>query len=83
MVWLCSFSHNDLPWQLRKQFNNQLNKVDLYTLETTHTNIPKVKEGRLGAQVGRRQTKAHPPSPDFKELVSNGNQGFGPPRCSP
>ncbi|XP_003969974.2 dipeptidase 1 [Takifugu rubripes] len=42
--------HNDLPWQLRKQFNNELNKVDLNTLETTHTNIPKVKEGRLGAQ---------------------------------
>lgn len=46
-------SHNDLPWQLRKQFNNQLNNVDLYTLNTTHTNIPKIKEGRLGAQVGR------------------------------
>ncbi|KAM6949982.1 dipeptidase 1 [Lycodopsis pacificus] len=42
--------HNDLPWQLRKQFNNELNKVDLNTLETTHTNIPKIKEGRLGAQ---------------------------------
>uniref|UniRef100_A0A8C9XZ09 Dipeptidase n=1 Tax=Sander lucioperca TaxID=283035 RepID=A0A8C9XZ09_SANLU len=42
--------HNDLPWQLRKQFNNELNKVDLYTLKTTHTNIPKIKEGRLGAQ---------------------------------
>ncbi|XP_023280127.1 dipeptidase 1 [Seriola lalandi dorsalis] len=42
--------HNDLPWQLRKQFNNELNKVDLNTLNTTHTNIPKIKEGRLGAQ---------------------------------
>ncbi|XP_058486026.1 dipeptidase 1 [Solea solea] len=42
--------HNDLPWQLRKQFNNQLNKVDLKTLNTTHTNIPKIKDGRLGAQ---------------------------------
>ncbi|XP_061670930.1 dipeptidase 1 isoform X1 [Syngnathoides biaculeatus] len=42
--------HNDLPWQLRKQFNNQLDKVDLNTLETTHTNIPKIKTGRLGAQ---------------------------------
>ncbi|XP_040897553.1 dipeptidase 1 [Toxotes jaculatrix] len=42
--------HNDLPWQLRKQFNNELNKVDLNTLSTTHTNIPKIKEGRLGAQ---------------------------------
>uniref|UniRef100_A0A3Q2ULP0 Dipeptidase n=1 Tax=Fundulus heteroclitus TaxID=8078 RepID=A0A3Q2ULP0_FUNHE len=42
--------HNDLPWQLRKNFNNQLNKVDLNTLDTTHTNIPKIKEGHLGAQ---------------------------------
>ncbi|XP_034536348.1 dipeptidase 1 isoform X2 [Notolabrus celidotus] len=42
--------HNDLPWQLRIQFNNELNKVDLNTLTTTHTNIPKIKMGRLGAQ---------------------------------
>ncbi|KAI9531854.1 dipeptidase 1 (renal) [Dissostichus eleginoides] len=42
--------HNDLPWQLRIRFNNELNKVDLNTLDTTHTNIPKIKEGRLGAQ---------------------------------
>ncbi|XP_034047976.1 dipeptidase 1 [Thalassophryne amazonica] len=42
--------HNDLPWQLRKQFNNQLCKVDLNTLQTTHTNIQKIKGGRLGAQ---------------------------------
>ncbi|XP_051800273.1 dipeptidase 1-like isoform X3 [Acanthochromis polyacanthus] len=42
--------HNDLPWQFRKQFNNELTKVDLYKLSTTHTNIPKIKEGRLGAQ---------------------------------
>ncbi|MCJ8737420.1 hypothetical protein PDJAM_G00023750 [Pangasius djambal] len=42
--------HNDLPWQLRSQFNNQLNNVDLFTLNSTHTNIPKIKEGRLAAQ---------------------------------
>ncbi|KAF3686529.1 Dipeptidase 1 [Channa argus] len=42
--------HNDLPWQLRQKFNNELNKVDLNTLSSTHTNIPKIKEGRLGAQ---------------------------------
>lgn len=42
--------HNDLPWQLLSQFNNQLNKVDLNTLANTHTNIPKIKDGRLGAQ---------------------------------
>ncbi|CAL8381239.1 unnamed protein product [Arctogadus glacialis] len=42
--------HNDLPWQLRERFNNQLNKVDLNSLNTTHTNIPKIKAGKLGAQ---------------------------------
>ncbi|XP_053491333.1 dipeptidase 1 [Ictalurus furcatus] len=42
--------HNDLPWQLRKQFNNQLNSVDLYKLSSTHTNIPKIKQGHLAAQ---------------------------------
>ncbi|XP_063043899.1 dipeptidase 1 [Engraulis encrasicolus] len=42
--------HNDLPWQLRKRFNNQLSKVDLNTLEGTHSNIPKIKEGKLSAQ---------------------------------
>ncbi|XP_047219258.1 dipeptidase 1 [Girardinichthys multiradiatus] len=42
--------HNDLPWQLRKNFNNQLNKVNLTTLNTTHTSIPKIKKGKIGAQ---------------------------------
>ncbi|KAM9302025.1 dipeptidase 1 [Gastrophryne carolinensis] len=42
--------HNDLPWQLLARFNNQLSKVDLQTLNETHTNIPKLKEGRVGAQ---------------------------------
>ncbi|XP_066504105.1 dipeptidase 1-like [Hoplias malabaricus] len=42
--------HNDLPWRLRLKFNNQLSSVDLYTLKDTHTNIPKIKEGRLAAQ---------------------------------
>ncbi|XP_033843722.1 dipeptidase 1 [Periophthalmus magnuspinnatus] len=42
--------HNDLPWQMRLRFNNQLSKVDLNTYNGTHTNIPKIKEGRLGAQ---------------------------------
>ncbi|KAJ8339918.1 hypothetical protein SKAU_G00345510 [Synaphobranchus kaupii] len=42
--------HNDLPWQMRMLFNNQLNKVDLNIIANTHTNIPKIKEGRLAAQ---------------------------------
>ncbi|KAJ7986034.1 hypothetical protein DPEC_G00346630 [Dallia pectoralis] len=42
--------HNDLPWQLRMQFNNQLDQVNLYTLNSTHTNIDKIRKGRLAAQ---------------------------------
>ncbi|XP_041077258.1 dipeptidase 1-like [Polyodon spathula] len=42
--------HNDLPWQMRQLFNNELEKMDLNTLEKTHTNIPKIKTGRLSAQ---------------------------------
>ncbi|KAM4612473.1 dipeptidase 1 isoform 2-T2 [Discoglossus pictus] len=42
--------HNDLPWQLLSRFNNQLNKVDLHTLNDTHSNIPKLKAGRVGGQ---------------------------------
>ncbi|XP_055754848.1 dipeptidase 1-like [Salvelinus fontinalis] len=41
---------DDLPWQMRMKFNNQLNTVDLYTLNNTHTNIPKIREGRQAAQ---------------------------------
>nr|XP_033799629.1 dipeptidase 1 [Geotrypetes seraphini] len=42
--------HNDLPWQLLSQFNNKLSEVDLYNLNTTHTNIPKLKTGYVGGQ---------------------------------
>ncbi|XP_055992798.1 dipeptidase 1 [Sorex fumeus] len=44
--------HNDLPWQLLKQFKNQLRApgADLHSLETTHTNIPKLKAGFVGGQ---------------------------------
>ncbi|XP_053571227.1 uncharacterized protein LOC128661084 [Bombina bombina] len=42
--------HNDLPWQLLDRFNNHLNEADLHTLQNTHTNIPKLREGRVGGQ---------------------------------
>ncbi|XP_006860325.1 PREDICTED: dipeptidase 1 [Chrysochloris asiatica] len=44
--------HNDLPWQLLKKFNNQLQdtKADLNTLTGTHTNIPKLRAGFVGGQ---------------------------------
>ncbi|XP_063801574.1 dipeptidase 1 isoform X2 [Pseudophryne corroboree] len=42
--------HNDLPWQLLSLYNNQMSKVDLYNLNRTHTNIHKLREGRVGGQ---------------------------------
>ncbi|XP_044519097.1 dipeptidase 1 [Gracilinanus agilis] len=44
--------HNDLPWQILKKFNGQLQRkdADLNLLEGTHTNIPKLKAGFVGGQ---------------------------------
>uniref|UniRef100_A0A8C7B053 Dipeptidase n=1 Tax=Neovison vison TaxID=452646 RepID=A0A8C7B053_NEOVI len=44
--------HNDLPWQLLTMFNNQLQEkaADLTSLAQTHTNIPKLRAGFVGAQ---------------------------------
>uniref|UniRef100_A0ACB8EAQ7 Dipeptidase 1 (Renal) n=2 Tax=Sphaerodactylus townsendi TaxID=933632 RepID=A0ACB8EAQ7_9SAUR len=44
--------HNDLPWQLLKKFNNQLSlpAANLSELQGTHTNIPKLMTGLVGAQ---------------------------------
>ncbi|XP_038662682.1 dipeptidase 1 isoform X2 [Scyliorhinus canicula] len=43
--------HNDLALQLRRYFNNNLTGLDLNTLKKTHTNINKLKEGNVGAQL--------------------------------
>ncbi|XP_069757646.1 dipeptidase 2 isoform X2 [Narcine bancroftii] len=43
--------HNDLALQLRRYFSNNLTAVDLYTLTKTNTNINKLKEGNVGAQL--------------------------------
>uniref|UniRef100_H9GP19 Dipeptidase n=1 Tax=Anolis carolinensis TaxID=28377 RepID=H9GP19_ANOCA len=44
--------HNDLPWQLLLHFNNQLSlkSANLTQLNKTHTNIPKLRLGHVGAQ---------------------------------
>ncbi|XP_062922901.1 dipeptidase 2 [Mobula hypostoma] len=43
--------HNDLALQLRKYFSNNLTAVDLNTLTKTRTNVNKLKEGNVGAQL--------------------------------
>ena len=47
--------HNDLPWQLRRRVDNHLERIDL--TESTadldpplHTDIPRLREGGVGAQ---------------------------------
>nr|XP_056718330.1 dipeptidase 2-like [Euleptes europaea] len=42
--------HNDLPLKLRWHYQNKLSKIDLRTLNTTATNIHKLKTGHVGAQ---------------------------------
>lgn len=47
--------HNDLPWELRQRVGNQLDKLDL-TQDTRklekplHTDIPRLRQGGVGAQ---------------------------------
>ena len=53
--------HNDLPWQLREYFSNQLERVDLSFNSSGgkvevygdmwHTDIPRLQAGMVGAQV--------------------------------
>ncbi|HEX2060110.1 MAG TPA: membrane dipeptidase, partial [Thermoanaerobaculia bacterium] len=47
--------HNDLPWQYRERANNQLAKIDLRQDQSKlekplHTDIPRLKQGRVGGQ---------------------------------
>ncbi|HYL04710.1 MAG TPA: dipeptidase [Thermoanaerobaculia bacterium] len=48
--------HNDLPWQLRERFHDQLGKLDL-RLDTSglrpplHTDIPRLRRGCVGGQL--------------------------------
>lgn len=47
--------HNDLPWSIRENYQNDLDRVDL-TADTSalqtplHTDIPRLRRGHLGAQ---------------------------------
>jgi len=54
-------SHNDYSWQVRKNFMNQFDKFDFKDMNpyrqfmqasfgVSHTDIKRIKEGRLGAQ---------------------------------
>jgi len=43
--------HNDLPWEARQQTGYDFDRLDLSKrLTTTHTDLPRLREGRVGAQ---------------------------------
>nr|CAH7713258.1 unnamed protein product [Callosobruchus chinensis] len=42
--------HNDLPWNLRKFVHNRLSGLNLSASKWSHTDIPRLKAGLLGAQ---------------------------------
>lgn len=43
--------HNDLPWQIYRQFSNHLSLIDLDNYSKTFmTDIPRLRKGKLGAQ---------------------------------
>jgi len=60
--------HNDLPWQLRSNYKNQLKQVDLNEREPWakhpwdgygHTSIPLVRDGKLGGQFWAAYVSCH------------------------
>ncbi|UKA59434.1 dipeptidase [Arthrobacter sp. FW306-2-2C-D06B] len=43
--------HNDLPWALRQKFDSRVEEIDLSQHQPRlHTDIPRLREGRVGAQ---------------------------------
>ena len=43
--------HNDLPWALRQKFDSRVEEIDLSRHQPRlHTDIPRLREGRVGAQ---------------------------------
>jgi hypothetical protein len=63
---MCLYSHNDLPYNLRAHVKNQLANfnfsADLSSdpywskLDTSFTDLPRLRAGRVGAQVCRSTT---------------------------
>jgi membrane dipeptidase len=43
--------HNDMPWEIRQQGDSKFDKLDISKRQSTlHTDIPKLREGGVGAQ---------------------------------
>ncbi|WUG72963.1 dipeptidase [Streptomyces sp. NBC_00457] len=57
--------HNDLPWALREQVRYDLDARDIATSQSTHlhTDIPRLREGGVGAQYWSVYVRADQPEP--------------------
>lgn len=43
--------HNDLPWKIREDGNSSFEQMDIaHSLPDTHTDIPRLRQGNVGAQ---------------------------------
>jgi len=42
--------HNDLPYQMFNKKKNKLEEIDLYNWPDVHTDIPRLREGKVGGQ---------------------------------
>lgn len=65
-LYSCRHRHNDFPNSLRKYANNQVDDLDIYDLTTlepwassssSHTDINRLRQGKVGAQVQFQETK--------------------------
>ena len=66
------FSHNDLPWNIRQFIHNKLKTVNFSsdltqvspwaTSKWSHTDLPRIIKGRLGAQVSKMHFRHLSPS---------------------
>ncbi|XP_069824516.1 dipeptidase 2-like isoform X1 [Dendropsophus ebraccatus] len=61
--------HNDLPLQLRIRYKNRISKIDLRTIDTTKTNLHKLKTGHVGAQFWSAYVLCHAQDKDAVRLA--------------
>ena len=65
MIFFSYFSHNDLPWNIRKFIHNKLNTVNFSTVLSTinpwsesqwsHTDLYRLNKGNVGGQVIKKR----------------------------
>ena len=62
--------HNDLPWQIRKNFHNQIYDKDKFDFRNglfTQTDLIKLQRGRLGGQFWSVYVECQPENTNWNE----------------